>query len=127
MRIYLIAFIVVLCLMVTSCLNDKADDFNPNCDSTYFADSIRPIYITNCYDPDNNGACHNEEAASVRGNFSVYDAAQDGIFSRIDEMKIRLNLPLTNPDHMPLARVLTTNDLNRLNNWLDAGAPYCKP
>ena len=121
----IIFFVLVSCLL-SSCLNDKADDFAPSCDSSYFADSIRPIYITNCYDPDKNGACHNEGAAAERGNFGVYDAAQNGILSRIEEMKRRLNLPVTHPDHMPMARVLTTSDLNRLNEWLNAGAPYCR-
>jgi len=123
-------FIVFLVLLIsfglTSCLNDKADDFSPMCDSSFFADSIKPIYLTNCYDPDGDGGCHNEAAASERGNFSTYDAAENGMQSRIEEMKYRLNLPLADPDHMPMGRELTASDLNKLNEWLNANAPYCR-
>lgn len=125
MRITICLVLLVL-LGFSSCLNDKADDITPSCDTSFFADSIKPIYIANCYDPDNNGACHNENVAAERGNYSVYSAAENGIQSRIAEMKYRLNLPLSDPDHMPLGRQLSSTDLEKLNNWLNANAPYCR-
>jgi hypothetical protein len=125
MRVHLI-LILLISFCLSSCLHDKADDFAPRCDSSFFADSIKPIYLTNCYDPDHNGGCHNEAAATERGNFSTYDAAKNGIQSRVEAMKYRLNLPLADPDHMPKGRELTTSDLDKLNNWLNANAPYCR-
>ncbi|MEP7263246.1 MAG: hypothetical protein ABI772_02045 [Bacteroidota bacterium] len=121
-----VALLSLIVFSMPSCLNDKADDITPNCDSSYFVMSIKPIFIINCYDPDNNGSCHNENAASERGNYSVYDAKADGIQSRLDKMKIRLNLPVTDPEHMPLSKVLTIDDLKTLNDWLDAGGHYCR-
>lgn len=121
------ALLSLIVFSMPSCLNDKADDTaQPNCDSSYFVQSIKPIYITNCYDPDNNGSCHNENAASQRGNYSVYEARLDGIQSRLEKMKVRLNLPITDPEHMPMSKVLTVDDLKTLNDWLDAGGKYCR-
>jgi hypothetical protein len=126
MRITLTAFVIAFFFSLSSCLHDKFDDIHVSCDSTFFVDSIKPIFLLKCYDPDNNGACHNTAAASIRGNYSVYAAAQDGIQSRLEDMQYRINLPASDVDHMPQTGTLSSTELQTLNKWLEAGGKYCK-
>ncbi len=117
-------FIMMLCGQ-SSCLNDKVDDFTLNCDSGYFVNNIKPIFIASCYDPDNDGSCHNQNEASERGNFSIYNGAENGIQSRLEKIKYRINLPVGDPDFMPKSGSLSPENLKKLNDWLDAGGKYC--
>ena len=117
--------VVILCLLcVGSCINDKVDEMSGPCDSTFFVTAIKPILLTSCYDPDNNNACHNGSIAN-QGDFSKYGTAENGIESRLTKMKDYINRPLSDPLHMPQGRTLNAQDLNTLNNWLDAGGKFC--
>jgi hypothetical protein len=126
MRTIIALFIIsALLFSQSSCLNDKADDLTLTCDSAFYINTIKSIFITRCYDPYNDGGCHSESTASERGNFSVYNGAEDGIGSRLQKIKFRINLPVTDPDFMPQSGPLSAEELKRLNDWLDAGGKYC--
>jgi hypothetical protein len=88
--------------------------------------AVRPIFIASCYDPNQDGNCHNVAAAAVRGNFSVYSAALNGIEAHLSDIKYRINLPLNHIDHMPQGSTLSPEDLSVLNIWLDEGGKLCR-
>jgi hypothetical protein len=115
LRFYYLLFMIVL---FTSCLNDKADESSGPCNTTYFDENIKPIFIANCYDPAGDGACH---SSANPGDFSI----TENIVAEVSEIKRRINLPLTHVDHMPKGRTLSSIDLQALNEWLDDGGNIC--
>jgi hypothetical protein len=117
MQLRKLLFILIIPFF-SSCLNDKADENGIPCDSTFFNADIKPIFLTNCYNPANDGACHSQD---VPGNFS----SNQFVMSKISEIKRRINLPSSHPDYMPRGRTLNAADLQHLNNWLDNGGRVC--
>jgi hypothetical protein len=105
----------------SACLYDSPADLATPvtyCDTTYAYKNIKPIVFNNC----TIAGCH---VVGGIGHGVFTDFAQ--FKSKVDAglVKYRINLPLSDPDHMPATGSLTDSEIQLINDWIDSGAEGC--
>lgn len=110
-----------LCFYFYSCSKDKLQQtlvHPPNCDSLRFTfnEQILPILNANC----NFTECH---APGGRGayDYTQYSTVANRI--RAGTIEYRIELPLTDPQHMPEKFNLSQCDYFQIKTWIQQGYP----
>lgn len=104
-------------IFITSCTKDVGP--NPDlvkkqtsvCDTITFTKHIKPIIDNQCVN------CHSTGAQSP--DLSTYSLLK----TQVDGGRIKARVIDQNPSPMPPAGNLTSDELNSIKCWLDAGAP----
>ena len=116
--------IPVLCIFVLilfSCSKDKVTEALPKpvaCDSARFTfdQDILPILNANC----NFHDCH-ATAGQGAYDFTKYEVIADRV--RAGVVEYRIELPLGDPQHMPMGYPLSLCDYYHLKLWIMQGYP----
>ena len=118
MKLCLAGFIL---FAIFSCSKDKMEYSvvrPPNCDSLRFTfnEHIKPILNANC----NFTECH------APGGRGAYDYSQYAIVVsrvRTGTIEYRIELPLSDPQHMPEKFNLSACDYFQIKTWIQQGYP----
>jgi len=116
---YLLLVFAATAVVLQGCLNDKGlipKSPETSCDSlnvSYNID-VKPLAEAKC----GTIGCH-DSSGSAPGNFTTYNALS-GVSQAV---KIRIQLDISDPLHMPQGGVLTQEELDIFLCWIDAGAP----
>lgn len=88
----------------------------PNCDSTFFTfeKNIRPIFNANC----NFRECH---ATGGKGGYDFTEYSIVAARVRAGVIDYRLDLPLSDPQHMPEDMKLSPCDYFIIKTWIKQG------
>jgi len=113
-----------LLALLTSCRSDQfVEVVVPNCDTTMYQREIRPIILANC----SISGCH--DGTNSNPNFNKYLMLKEIIDTKINgtpEILYRIDLPLSNIDHMPNnGQILSSTDRTKIEVWINAGYPGC--
>ena len=121
----MLLFICVLGFLIqSSCVNDKyvPEVVNNRCDTTYYSRTIKPIIINNCA----ISGCH--DGHSTLDDFNNY-AEVKVVVEEIEDGESaflhRIKLPLNEPGHMPVGKILLPSDIQLIENWIKSGSPGC--
>ena len=115
-----VIIVIVMALTVESCVDHNLDaPVVVNCDgveTVSFSNDIRPIITSNCA-IQGDGFCHNGNNGAdidwrVLSNFQ----------NHASEVKRRVVLPATDPDHMPRIGKLELSQIQLLVCWVEQGA-----
>lgn len=114
---------VAALFFLSGCLNEEfATQEIPNCDTTYFAREIRPIFTTYC----TLSGCH--DGSGSQPNYFQYSEIKTRIETTVNGVPLlmyRLNLPLSDPLHMPQNGILPLSEINKLQLWINNGYAGC--
>lgn len=108
-NLFFLCSLAVALNLIFSC--DKKIGYLPKagpCDSVKYSTDIQPILTANC------NACH---PTLIFADFSNYD----GTKAKVDDGKFALRV--LNLKDMPLGIPLSQGDLEKIQCWLDKGAP----
>lgn len=117
MNFFSILSLTVGVITITSCTKDVGPnpdlvpkETNP-CDSITFTTQIKPIIDNQCVN------CHS--AGGQSPDLSTYSLLK----AQVDGGRIKARVIDQNPSPMPPAGNLSSEELNSIKCWLDAGAP----
>ena len=104
--ILFISFVFIL-----SCKKNKKDQVNCSGVSATYNTDVKPIVTANC----NMSACHN--SGSSNGDFTSYA----GLKNKADNGTLKSRV--VDQKNMPPSGALSTDNINKINCWISAGAP----
>lgn len=112
---------IMICCIMTNCTKDKlvsAIQRPANCDSTRFTfeQNILPILNANC----NFTECH---APAGRGAYDYTNYAVVVNRVKAGTFEYRLELPVSDPQHMPEKFSISQCDYFQIKMWIQQGYP----
>lgn len=117
--------ILTLCLLLAAacsgCYYDKEDQLYPNQTRTE-TDTVTVVTYSGTIRTLVAGSCATTTACHAAGSPYTDLSAYAGVSARKTDIKRRINLAPSDPDHMPQGSSLPASDLAHFNTWLDAGA-----
>ncbi len=117
---YALAAIPFFTVLIAGCSYNSVEDLDPgSCDTTNvsYMDYVQPLISESCAYTD----CHLGPSAAAQLDLSEYQQlkhkADDG------SLADRINRAAGDPELMPPTGKLTTCQINRIEAWVNAGAP----
>lgn len=115
---------MLLLVVISGCVKDKYEPVytNTRCDTTYYTREIYPIIEANCA----VSGCHDGHQATP--NYKSYLELKTVIEEETNgesELIRRLELPLSDPKHMPVGGSIGHDEQDKIEKWIEDGYIGC--